>query len=68
MVAVAASSQSNWDVATYDAASAYLQADGIDRCLLLRLPKTDPPPGCSPGQVVRANGSIYGTRDAACAW
>ena len=52
----------------FDAQSAYLQSDGIERLLLLRMPHKNPPPGTKPGQVFVATGSIYGTRDAGRAW
>ena len=53
----------------FDAQSAYLQSDGIERLLLLRIPyKKNPPLGTKPGQVFVATGSIHGTRDAGCAW
>ena len=51
-----------------DAASAYLQAGGIERLLLLMMPKRQPPPGCENGKVRVARGSIYGTRDAGRSW
>ncbi len=68
MVVVLASSQSGWETATFDAASAYLQSGGIERTLLLKLPTEFPCIGMHPGQVVRATGSIYGTKDAGRAW
>ena len=61
---LAAAAQKGFSLVSYDAESAYLQAEGINRLLLLRLPLVNPPPGCRPGQIVRAAGSIYGTRDA----
>ena len=51
-----------------DAASAYLQAGGIDRLLLLMMPKVNPPPGTLPGEARVARGSIYGTLDAGQFW
>ena len=51
-----------------DAASAFLQAGGIERLLLLMMPKRQPPPGCEPGEGRVARGSIYGTRDAGRSW
>ena len=36
--------------------------------LLLMMPKRQPPPGCEPGEVRVARGSIYGTRDAGRSW
>lgn len=65
---LAAAAQKGFSLVSYDAESAYLQAEGINRLLLLRLPLVNPPPGCRPGQIVRAAGSIYGTRDAGRAW
>ena len=32
------------------------------------MPKRQPPPGCEPGEVRVARGSIYGTRDAGRSW
>ena len=34
----------------------------------LMMPKRQPPPGCEPGEVRVARGSIYGTRDASRSW
>ena len=51
-----------WQLRKLDAKNAYLQAGGITRCLLLRMPRP-PPPGVSADTVVRALGSIYGTKD-----
>ena len=56
------------DFNVFDAQSAYLQSDGIERLLLLRMSHENPPPGTKPGQVFVATGSIYGTRDAGRAW
>ena len=60
--------QPGWGLRGYDAASAYLQSEGIDRMLLIRMPGQQPPPGTIPYQVLRALGSIYGTKDAGRAW
>ena len=60
--------QEHWSCGSADAASAYLQAGGIERLLLLMMPKRQPPPGCEPGEVRVARGSIYGTRDASRSW
>ena len=60
--------QEHWNCVSADAASAYLQAGGIERLLLLMMLKRQPPPGCEPGEVRVARGSIYGTRDAGCSW
>ena len=65
---LSAAAQSGWDYSVFDAQSAYLQPDGIERLLLLRMPHKNPPPGTKPGQVFVATGSIYGTRDAGRAW
>ena len=56
--------QEHWSCGSADAASAHLQAGGIERLLLLMMPKRQPPPGCEPGEVRVARGTIYGTRDA----
>ena len=40
----------------------------IERLLLHMMPKRQPPPGCEPGEVRVARGSIYGTRDAGRSW
>ena len=51
-----------------DTASAHLQARGIERLLLLTMSKRQPRPGCEPGEVRVARGSINGTRDAGRSW
>lgn len=56
-----------WEVRSYDASTAYLQAKGIDRLLILKPPKP-PPPGVSSTDLLRAKGSIYGTKDAGRSW
>ena len=56
-----------WILEAYDASTAYLQSQGIARLLLLRPPRP-PPPGVSPHDLLRAKGSIYGTRDAGRSW
>eukprot|EP00435_Cladocopium_sp_Y103_P014041 s2039_g3.t1 len=56
-----------WIVMACDASTAYLQSNGISRLLLLRPPRP-PPPGISPHDLLRALGSIYGTKDAGRAW
>ena len=43
--------EEHWTCGSADAASAYLQAGGIERLLLLMMPKRQPPPGCEPGEV-----------------
>ena len=65
---LSAAAQSGWDNSVFDAQSAYLQSDGIERQLLLRMPHKNPPPGTKPTQVFVASGSIYGTRNAGRAW
>ena len=60
--------QEHWSCGSADAASAYLQAGGIERLLLLMMPKRQPPPGCEPGEVRVARGSIYGTPNAGRSW
>ena len=52
-----------WLMRKADASNAYLQAGGIDRILVLRAPYPAPP-GIGHGDLLRAKGSIYGTRDA----
>ncbi|CAE7766366.1 GIP, partial [Symbiodinium sp. CCMP2456] len=56
-----------WEVAASDASTAYLQSQGISRLLILRAPRP-PPPGLGPNDLLRAKGSIYGTRDAGRQW
>eukprot|EP00971_Amphidinium_carterae_P273073 5420172-Amphidinium_carterae.1 len=57
-----------WSLRFADASSAFLQTAGrLGRLLVLRLP-SPPPPGVPPDAVLRARGSIYGTRDAPRAW
>ena len=58
----------HWSFGSADAASAYLQARGIERLLLLMMPKRQPPPGCEPEEVRVARGSISGTWDAGRSW
>jgi len=67
-VALAFAAQSGWGLEGYDAALAYLQAEGLDRLLLIRMPAKRPPPGTLPNQVLRANIAIYGTKDAGRQW
>lgn len=56
-----------WEVRAYDASTAYLQAKGISRLLVLRPPRP-PPPGVYQHDLLRAKGSIYGTKDAGRSW
>ena len=67
-ITMAFASQKGWCLEGYDAASAYLQAEGLDRFLLLRMPAQGPPPGTLPSQILRASSAIYGTRDAGRSW
>ena len=55
-----------WKVRSADASNAHLQEGGIDRLLILK-PPSPAPPGTE-GKLLRAKGSIYGTRDAPRAW
>ena len=57
----------NWLVTACDASTAYLQSQGISRLLILRPPRP-PPPGISIHDLLRAKGSIYGTKDAGRSW
>ena len=57
----------NWIISACDASTAYLQSQGISRLLILRPPRP-PPPGISPHDLLRARGSIYGTKDAGRSW
>jgi hypothetical protein len=67
MMVIAFGSQTSWSLSQWDADSAYLQSEGLDRALLLRMP--DPaPPGHQPGDIVVATGAIYGTKDAGRQW
>ena len=56
-----------WTTTACDASTAYLQSQGISRLLILRPPRP-PPPGISPHDLLRAKGSIYGTKDAGRSW
>ena len=68
MLVLAFAAQKGWTVGFYDAQAAFLQTEGISRLLVLRLPAENPPKGTLPNQIVIANASIYGTRDAPRAW
>ena len=57
----------NWIIWACDASTAYLQSQGISRLLILRSPRP-PPPAVSSTDLLRAKGSIYGTKDAGRAW
>ena len=67
MVAFTFGSQKDWGLGQFDAECAYLQSEGLDRSLLLRMPNPAPP-GKHPGEVVAATGAIYGTKDAGRKW
>ena len=56
-----------WQVKAADAARAYLQSDGIKRLLILRPPWPLPDPSLR-GYLLRAKGTIYGTKDAGRGW
>ena len=56
-----------WTLQAWDATAAYLQSDGIQRLLILRPPRPLPP-GYPEGMLLRAKGTIYGTRDAGRGW
>ena len=60
-------SMKRWVVKSADASNAYLQGEAIDRLLILRAPEP-PPPGVPRGQLMKAKGSIYGTKDAGRRW
>ena len=57
---LAAVAQDGWDYNVFDARSAYLQPDGIERLLLLRMPHKSPSLGRNQGkcllQLVRTTG------------
>ena len=67
-IVIGAADQEHWDICSMDAASAYLQPGGIERLLLLMMPKEKSPPGSLPGEVKVARGNIYSTRDAGRSW
>ena len=67
-VIIAFGSQPGWTLVMADASCAFLQSKGIERWLLLRMPRKRPPAGLLPEQIVLAMGSIYGTRDAPRSW
>ena len=46
--------QEHWSCDSADAVSAYLQEAGIERLLLLMIPKRQPPPRCEPGVAPEA--------------
>ena len=50
---LSAAAQSGWDYSVFDAQPAYLQSDGIERPLLLRMPHKNPPCG------TKARASVY---------
>ena len=59
---IAFGAQPGWTLCSADASCAFLQSKGIERWLLLRMPKIHPPPGTVSEQIFLAMGSIYGTR------
>ena len=59
-----AAAQDGWRYNVFDAPSAYLQSDGVERLLLLRMPHKNLPPGRNQGKCFVATVSIYGTQDA----
>ncbi len=63
MLVIAVGSREGWNLSKWDADSAYLQSEGLDRALLLCMPNPAPP-GHKPGDIVVATGAIYGTQDA----
>ena len=68
MLTIQAGLEPGWIIESYDAKTAYLQSGKIDRVLVLRMPRENPPPGVLPGGLLLAQGSIYGIPDAARAW
>ncbi len=67
MMVISFGSQKGWSLSQWNAGSPYLQSEGLDRALLLRLPNPAPP-GHKPGDIVVATGAIYGTKDAGRQW
>ena len=67
-ITMAFASQEGWCLEGYDAASAFLHAEGLDRLLLLQMLAKRPPPGILPSQILRANSAIYGAKDAGRSW
>ena len=67
-ITLAAAAKVGLDYNGFDAQSAYLQPDGIERLLLLRMPHKNQPLATKPGQVFVATGSMCGTWDAGHAW
>ena len=65
MVTLGFVSQDGWAGCPCDAKSAYLQAEGVNRPLPIRMPGGHP---SDPGEVFCAQGSIYGAKDAGRAW
>ena len=68
MLTLIHAAQPGWSASQYDADCAYLQSAGIDRTLVLRMPRKQPPPGQEPGALAIATGAIYGTKDAGRHW
>ena len=44
-----AAAPDGWECNVFVVQSAYLQSDGVERLLLLRMPHKNPPPGTKPG-------------------
>ncbi|CAK0843091.1 unnamed protein product [Prorocentrum cordatum] len=59
--------QHGWGGAFFDARTADLQAEGIDR-VLIQMPLENPLPGTTPAQDFFATGSIYSAKNARRAW
>ncbi|CAK0854411.1 unnamed protein product [Prorocentrum cordatum] len=67
-LAAGSAAQHDWGGDFFDAKSACLQAEGIDRALMIEMPLENPPPGTVPGQIFLATGSVYGAKGAGRAW
>ena len=61
---LAAAAQDGWDCNGFDAQSACLQSDGIEKPLLLRMPHTNQSPGTKPTRVCCSD--WFNLRDARC--
>ena len=68
MLALIHAAQRGWSVSQFDADCAYLQSKGINRTLVLRIPRRHPPPGQEPSALAIATSAIYGTKDAGRHW
>ena len=58
-LALAFGGQQGWSFRGYDAKSALLPSEGLDRVLMLWIPGAEPLPGTVPWQIYQALGSIY---------